>query len=580
MSQIGSTADPLAIPAASAAPSRTLRPPALDLAAVVALSAAVFFSHLGSFGFWEPDEGRYAEIAREMLERGNLAGLIVPHLNYVAYVEKPPLLYWLTTLSFGAFGVGEFAARLPVALAAVAGVLAAYYFAFRAFDRRRAVLTAAVLTTTPLYALLAQVLTTDMLLTALVTVATFALFLHWQSGGRWCWIAYVAMGLAMLAKGPVGAVLPVLSMLAFLAWNRELKLPAVIRRFHALPGCALSLLIAAPWFVVMTMRVPGFFDFYFIGEHLRRAFDSNYSHSEPFYFYGPVLALGLLPWSLLVPFLTWRESPRNPARRFCLCAAVVTLVLFSSATSKLIPYVLPALPFLAVLIADGLAACAWPSDRARAARRPPDSRILIESGPALSLAGVGLLVAAAEAAHFRSPYVLAVQPALLAIGAILLLGGIATTAMFAARRAAAGLGAIVITMALALIAGGWARLEAEPLRSYAALGRAVAEKAPGAALICYHRYVQSLAFYNRRRVILVGPKSELDFGAHRADDAADWFFDTDGQLLALWERPGPAVLVIDAVELARLRERLGDFELIAAEGHKRAVLRRVPIAAN
>ena len=136
--------------------------------------------HLGSFGLWEPDEARYAEIAREMLQSGNM---LVPHLNYVAYVEKPPLLYWLTTLSFWIFGVSEFAARLPVALSAIAGILATYLFALRAFGRRHAILAAAILATTPLYALMAQVLTTDMTLTALVTIATFALYS--ALAGRW-----------------------------------------------------------------------------------------------------------------------------------------------------------------------------------------------------------------------------------------------------------------------------------------------------------------------------------------------------------------------------------------------------------
>ena len=117
-------------------------PIAYDLGAIVALSLAVCLFHLGSFGLWEPDEARYAEIAREMLQSGNL---LVPHLNYVVYVEKPPLLYWLTMLSFWIFGVSEFAARLPVALSAIAGILATYLFALRAFGRRHAIVAAAIL---------------------------------------------------------------------------------------------------------------------------------------------------------------------------------------------------------------------------------------------------------------------------------------------------------------------------------------------------------------------------------------------------------------------------------------------------
>ncbi len=548
-------------------------PISYDVAAIVALSLAVCMSHLGSFGLWEPDEARYAEIAREMLHGGNL---LVPHLNYVAYVEKPPLLYWLTTLSFWIFGVSEFAARLPVALSAVAGILATYVFAMRAFSRRHAILASAILATIPLYALMAQVLTTDMTLTALVTVATFSLYLHWREGGRWCWIAYVAMGLAVMTKGPVGAALPILSTLLWLALRRDLR--GATAKFRAMPGLLLTILVAAPWFVAMTIREPGFADFYFVGEHLRRVFDPDYSHAEAFYFYIPVIAIGLLPWSLLVPFLTWREAPRNPARSFCAVAASVTVLAFSCASAKLIPYILPAVPFLAVLIADGLVSCAWPAADSRAARRPPDSRILIESGPMLALLGTGVIVAAIAAGQFRTPYVMAARPAMYAIGGILIVGGATTMAMFVTRRTAAGLSAIVVTLALALITGGWARLETEPLRSYASLSRAIAEQAPDASIICYHRYVQSLPFYNRKRVVLLGGRTELDFGARLDPDAGEWFLNNDEQMFRRWEQPGRVVVVLDAGDLARMKERFGEFDLIAAEGKKRAIVRRERIS--
>jgi 4-amino-4-deoxy-L-arabinose transferase-like glycosyltransferase len=546
---------------------------AYDVAAIVALAVAVFFFHLGSFGLWEPDEARYAEIAREMLQRGNA---IVPHLNYVAYVEKPPLLIWLMTLSYSVFGVSEFAARLPIALSAIGGVLATYVFGLRAFGRRHAILAASVLATTPLYAVMAQVITTDMLLTALVTVATFAFYLHWKEGGRWCWIAYVGMGLAVMTKGPVGAAIPIVTMVVFLAWNRELV--GAIRKFHAIAGLALTMLIAAPWFVVMTIREPGFFDFYFVGEHIRRVFDADYSHAEAFYFYIPVLAIGLLPWSLLVPFLTWRSAPRNPARRFCVAAAGVTIVAFSCASAKLIPYVLPAVPPLAVLIADGLVSCAWPAGDSRATLRAPDSRILIESGPMLALMGAGVMIAAIASPQFRTPYVQAARPAMYAIAAILLAGGAATTFMFMTRRTASGLGAIVVTLALALIAGGWVRLETEPMRSYADLSRTIAQKAPDATIICYHRYVQSLPFYNRRRVILVGGRTELDFGAQHDPEMRDWFLSNDEQMFRRWEEPGRKVIVLDAGDLARMKERLEEFDVIAIEGKKRAIIRRERIS--
>lgn len=537
----------------------------LAAAVVLIIAGIIFFFHLGAYGFWEPDEARYGEIAREMLATRDF---IVPHLNYVAYVEKPPLLYWVTAFSFRIFGINEFAARLVPALSALLGVIATFYFAARVMGLRRGVMAAAILATAPLYAVMAQTITTDMLLTALTTVAIFALLLHFKEGGIWCWIGYLAMALATLTKGPVGIALPSAVMLLFLWW--EGALAGSIRRFHAIAGAALVFATVAPWFIAISIREPGFVDFYFIGEHLRRVFDSSFSHGEPFYFFVPVIIAGLLPWSLLMPFLTWRRMPPNPARRYCSIAALIIFAAFSASSGKLIPYILPAFPPLAVLLADGIVACAWPAEPR--ALRSPDSRILMESGPLLGLLGAAVIIAAVEAASFRTPYLMLLQPELYAIGGILVFGGAMTAIAFSARLTSAGLSLIVITLAGALCASTWARLAAEPLRSYASLSRAVAERAPGARIICYHRYVQGLPFYTRRRVILVGPLSELKFGAAHARDAKDYFFTSDTDLLRLWNRPGDAVLVLDAGDLARLKDELGNFTVIAVEHTKRAIV--------
>jgi 4-amino-4-deoxy-L-arabinose transferase-like glycosyltransferase len=546
----------------------TARWPFFEILAALGVSiiaGLTFFFHLGAYGFWEPDEARYGEIAREMLA---LRDYIVPHLNYVAYVEKPPLLYWLTTFSYRIFGINEFAARAIPAMSAMLGLVATFVFATRVMGPRRSVMAAAILATAPLYAVMAQVLTTDMLLSALTTIAMFALFLHFQEGGVWCWIAYIAMALATLTKGPIGIALPALTMLIFLWWEGALN--GSMRRLHAIAGGALIVAIVAPWFIAISIREPGFVDFYFVGEHIRRFFDSSFSHGEPFYFYAPVILAGLLPWSLLVPFLTWRRMTPNPARRYCVIGSIAIIALFSASSGKLIPYILPVLPLLAILLADGIISCAWP-DETRALRSP-DSRILMESGPLLGLLGAGVILAAMKAASFRTPYPMLVQPELFAIGGILLFGGAMVTVAFSARLTGAGLSLIVITLAGALCAATWARIAAEPMRSYASLSRQIAERAPGAQIICYHRYVQGLPFYTRRRVILVGPLTELRFGAEHAPDASDYFFTSDSDLMRLWHQPGDIVLVLDAGDLARLKDRLGNFTLLAVEHTKRAII--------
>jgi 4-amino-4-deoxy-L-arabinose transferase-like glycosyltransferase len=556
-------ANPSSCQPLSNAPTRSA---ALASAAPSALAALIFFFNLWRYGLWEPDEARYAEIAREMVSGGSL---VIPHLNYVIYVEKPPLLYWFTSLSFAIFGISEFAARLFVALFGVIGVAATAWFAARCFGKRHALLSGGILATIPLYATMAQVLTTDVMLTTFVTIANFALFLHWRESGRWCWLGYGAIAFGVLTKGPVAIILPVVALLAFLIWERDWR--GVIARFRVLGGLGLVVVISAPWFITMIVRVPGYFDFYFVGEHLRRAFEVSYSHGEPFYFYVPVLLGGLLPWSLLVPFLTWRRLEPNPARRFCVTAVVTTSVVFSGASAKLIPYILPALPPIAILIADGIISCAWPPGAHGRAVSRPDSRILAESGPLLGILGALAIAAGIFAPRFGSPYPLYVQRALLGVGGVLVAGGAIVTALFLGRLKGAGIAALVLTMALALMGASWARVEAEPLRSYAILAREIALRAPDATVICYHRYVQALPFYTRKRVVLVGARTELGFGSRLAPEAGEYFLRNDVDLLRLWQTPGRKVLVLDETDLARLKEQLGAFTVIGAEFHKRAI---------
>jgi hypothetical protein len=150
-------------------------------------------------------------------------------------------------------------------------------------------------------------------------------------------------------------------------------------------------------------------------------------------------------------------------------------------------------------------------------------------------------------------------------------GGLITTAMWFMRRTGATLAAFVMTMALALIASSWGRLAAEPLRSYAILARAIAARAPEATVICYHRYVQALPFYNRKRVILIGARTELGFGSRLAPEANNYFFKTDDDLLRLWRSAGVKVLVIDEDDLSRMSEQLAPYSVIGSEFHKRAI---------
>ena len=534
---------------------------AARFAGVMGLAAFLFFFHLGTYGLWEPDEARYAEIAREMLASRNF---VVPHLNYVPYIEKPPLLYWLTTLALGLMGVNEFAARFVNAFAALYGVAATCWFAARTRDAWRGIVAGAVLSTSAIYALMAQVLTTDMLLTALMATTLYALFLHWREGGRWCWLVYVAMGLAALTKGPVGIAIPIVVMTIFLWHSGELR--GAIRRFHVIPGAIVTAVIAVPWFVAITIREPGFFDFYFIGEHFRRFFDANYSHDQPIYYYLPIILGGLAPWTLTVPFIPWRRLAPDPVRRFCMIAGGTVFVLFSLSSAKLVPYILPAIPPIAIVIADGIVTLIE-------GRVTADLRRLAALGPLLGIAGAVAIGVAVRAAEFRAPYPMMIRPALDITGAIFLIGGLGCFIAFRTRRGTIGLAVFILTAAAALVVVSYGRLMAEPVRSYATLARTIERLQPDARLVCYPRYVQSLPFYTRRRVIIVGARTELTFGSEHDPDAAQYFFIRRADLLKLWNDPRPTVFVVDRFILNQLQRLIGPYTVIASDPKKVAIMR-------
>jgi 4-amino-4-deoxy-L-arabinose transferase-like glycosyltransferase len=415
-----------------------------------------------------------------------------------------------------------------------------------------------------------------MLLTATITVALFAFFLHWREGGRRCWIAYLAMGFAVLTKGPIGVVIPLTAVVLFLTYEREL--PGAIRRFRLVPGSVLTTAIAAPWFIAISLRQPDFFHFYFVGEHLQRFFDGRYSHGQPFYYYVPIILGGALPWTLVAIFIPWRSLQPDPARRFCLIAAAAIIAIFSAAGAKLIPYILPAMPPLAIVIADGLLGLISTRDGATGDRRTlRASRRLAACGPLLGLAGLGVVGAAAFAGRFASANPAKVEPELYAAGTIMLLTGVISYILFSRQRLFAGLGAIAMGSSAILIVASYGRIRIESARSYAHLAREIARRAPDAPLICYPRYIQSLPFYTGRRVILIGAKTELDYGSTHAPDGAAFFFSRHADLLRLWNATPAPLLILDRGALPPLQSSLGAYLVVAEDAKKIAIMRQVAL---
>ena len=321
----------------------------------------VWFCNLDYRSLVRPDEGRYAEIAREMAVTGDW---VTPRLNGIKYFEKPPLQYWITAAAYDAFGESEWTARLWSALAALLGAGAVGLTGMRLFGRRAGRNGALILGSSVLYAVIGHMNTLDMGVTFCLTLGLcgFLLAQHGPERTRasrlWMWLAWAAMGLAFLSKGLIGLVLPGAAMTVYALVLRD---ASFLKRMDPLAGISILLAIALPWIIAVSMANPEFLQFFFIHEHFQRFLTQVHHRAAPWWYFIPVLLAGMLPWTpMLVQALinAWKRDTAQHAfrpRRFLLIYAVVIFLFFSASQSKLASYILPIFPALALLIGEWFA---------------------------------------------------------------------------------------------------------------------------------------------------------------------------------------------------------------------------------
>ena len=307
---------------------------------------AIYLAFLGARGLNEPDEGRYAEIGREMAASGD--GLI-PRLNGFAHFQKPPLIYWATAASLKLCGVNESAARLPSALAALGTAALTYAMGRRLLGKTGGALAALVLLGSVGYFALSQLLTPDMLMTLWIAGALTCLVeeMH-RPAARWRWGFFLAMGLGFLTKGPMAFVVPLSAALGATLAQRRSAAPL------ALPwarGLALALLIGLSWFLALSLLQPELFTYFWKYELLQRFTSHTHGRSKPFWFFIPVILAGFLPWSVFFPSLARRawqrlrqKTPLRPLHGLLLGWLLPPFLILSLSGSKLPPYPRPRFP--------------------------------------------------------------------------------------------------------------------------------------------------------------------------------------------------------------------------------------------
>jgi len=329
--------------------------------ALIALLLVAWFSTLELRGLFIPDEGRYAEIPREMLASGDW---VTPRLNGLKYFEKPPLQYWLTAATYAVLGEDEWTARLPSTLLGFFALCMTAFTARRLWGAHAGLGAALLLGSGWAFYLSSQYLTLDIMLSAFLTFALCSFLLAQSSADhrtqrRWMLAAWLSCALAVLSKGLIGIVLPGLVLVIYSLVARQF---ALWRRLHLLGGITLLALVTAPWFLLVQQRNPEFFEFFFVYEHFKRFTGSGHGRGGAWWYYLPILIVGLMPWTPALLQRAWSaatarassgsEQPDRAAFRpalFCALWSIVIVGFFSLSQSKLPAYVMPVFPALALL---------------------------------------------------------------------------------------------------------------------------------------------------------------------------------------------------------------------------------------
>ncbi len=318
--------------------SQTQKSWLLDILLLCLMIGSLFTFMLGSRPLNVPDEGRYSEIPREMLVSHDF---VTPHVNGIKYFEKPPLFYWMQAVSLKVFGINEWAARFMDAFMGLLGCLGTYFTARKLYDRKTGWFAALTLATSLLYFIMARVVTLDMTVSVLLCFTLFSFMLR-----RYYWM-YIFGALAVLTKGLIGIIFPGAIVFLWICFTGRWR---ILKECKLFTGMLLLFAIALPWHILCQMKNPEFFHYYFITQQFSRYFTMSAGRYQPFWYYLPILFLGLFPWTGYLIGAAQSYDKKNPSDVFCLIAAAFVFIFFSVSHSKLTPYVLPCLPFLAILL--------------------------------------------------------------------------------------------------------------------------------------------------------------------------------------------------------------------------------------
>ena len=524
--------------------------------------AIAWFATVQVRPMFDPDEGRYAEIPREMAVTGDW---LTPRFDGLKYFEKPPLQYWATAAAYTAFGVHEWTSRLWTVVLGFACLPMVFLWTRRLYGLNAALAALVALCVSPYFGIIGHLNLLDAAFSFWLTGAVFAFALAQSSAvasqdeRRWMLVAWAAAALAILSKGIVVGVLTGGSLVLYCLLERDLR---PWKRLHAMLGVPLFLLIAAPWFIAVSLKNPDFPEFFFVHEHFARFLTTVHQRVEPWWFFLPLLLLGVFPWgltSIRACANAWRASGPTPEfkpLRFLLIFALFTLVFFSMSGSKLAPYIQPMFPPLAALVGVCVA------ERAKFVRTTA-----VITASLVAFVGVGLLIYSA------------IHNSFVPLGAVVWTTA-STVLMVAAvviTRVRPQLGDV--TSAVAVAAAGafaWAAFMTAlgivpPARSARDLVAATQPFVhPQTTLYSVGQYRETISPYLRRTLIVVDFEGELHFGlnAEPGKQVA-----TVDDFVTRWGASTDAVAFFGPREWERFRKQGLPGRVIAADNYTVAVSR-------
>ncbi len=541
---------------------------------LVAAFAALWFANLEHRKLIRPDEGRYAELARHMAMSGDW---VTPRLNDIKYFYKPPLQYWVTAGAYRTFGMRHWTTRLWPALTGFLGVLLIGFAGWRLYGPRAGLYSAAVLASSGLYVGIGHLNTLDMGLTLFMTGTLVGVLLAQREDATaasrrgWMLAAWASAALAVLSKGLIGLVLPAAALVLYMILERDWRL---LLRLHIPTGLLVFLAIAAPWFVLVSLRNPEFFHFFFIHEHFERFLTPVHRRVEPWWFFLEIQVLGFLPWvfAMLAGLAaSWRiERGRDGFKTARLLAiwSVFIVLFFSVSSSKLPSYTLPVWPPLALLCGLVLARG---SARGLAWQIAPIG--------VLALAGLVLCAWIGNFADDADEAVMYAEFTRWVVAGALVMLVAAVAAFWAAARAHTTTAILVLSFGALgcwqLLISGHDRLS--PSTSVYHLVRSIQPQLerdlrPEVPFYSVEVLEQTLNFYIRRPTTMVNFRDELEFGL--AQEPQKWI-PTLAQFEDRWRTDPVAFAIMRPHTWQHLHER-GLPMVVLAQNARRIIVRTPP----